>query len=109
MLLMAVPKFNSGAKIYSRNCVSWSSGVSLYSRLLYNSAQLLPVGWFSGKLGILELQGKLASKPPEKNLFVLTAYANRSTGCSKSLGHILTTNISKTINIKTHIVNSESF
>ena len=35
--------------------------------------------------------------------------ALKNTGCSKSLGHILTMNISETIkDIKTHLVNSES-
>ena len=37
------------------------------------------------------------------------AWSKYYTGCSKSLGHILTTNISETIkDIKTHLINSES-
>ena len=40
---------------------------------------------------------------------VLNIPMDESTGCSRSLGHILTMNISETIkDIKTHLVNSES-
>ena len=41
--------------------------------------------------------------------FLLQIEVSKCTGCFKSLGHILTMNISETIkDIKTHLVNSES-
>ena len=48
--------------------------------------------------------------PKSKQNFQSLRYEElQNTGCSKSLGHILTLNISETIkDIKTHLVNSES-
>ena len=45
----------------------------------------------------------------QQYLIIKTLFLIGCTGCSKSLGHILTMNISETIkDIKTHLVNSES-